>query len=71
MLPTPTFYPGFTGKVGPGCEDYAFLDQAVTYFEQGMDSILTGSLETLELDTFLDEADVIISSVSSGFSLLG
>ena len=36
-------YPGFTGKVSslthfplePGCEDYAFLDQAVVDFEQG------------------------------------
>ena len=42
-------YPGFTGKVSslthfplePGCEDYAFLDQAVTDFKQGLDSILT------------------------------
>ena len=35
--------------------------------EQGLDSILTDSLETLELDTSLDEPDVITSSVSSGF----
>ena len=50
---------GFTGKVSslthfalePGCEDYAILDQAVADFEQGLDSILTDSLETLELDT--------------------
>ena len=68
-------YPGFTGKVlslthfplEPGCEDYACLDQAVVDFEQGLDSILTDSLETLELDTSLDETDVITSSVSSGF----
>ena len=68
-------YPGFTGKVSslthfplePGCEDYAFLDQAVADFEQGLDSILTDSLKTLELDTSLDEPDVITSSVSSGF----
>ena len=32
-----------------------------------MDSILADSLETLELDTSLDEPDVITSSVSSGF----
>ena len=32
-----------------------------------MDSILTDSLETLELDTSLDESDAITSSVSSGF----
>ena len=68
-------YPGFTGKVSslthfplePGCEDYAFLDQAVADFEQGLDSILTDSLETLELDTTLDEPDIITSSVSSRF----
>ena len=71
-------YPGFTGKVTslihfhlePGCEYYAFLDQAVADFEQGLDSILTNSLKTLELDTSLDEPDVITSSVSSGFYLL-
>ena len=42
-------YPGFTGKVSslthfplePGCEDYAFLDQTVADFKQGLDSILT------------------------------
>ena len=68
-------YPGFTGKVAslthfplePGCEDYAFLDQAVPDFEQGLDSILTNSLETLDLDTSLQESDAITSSVSSGF----
>ena len=50
-------YPGFTGKVSslthfplePGCEGYAFLDQAVADFEQGLDSILTDSLETPKL----------------------
>ena len=68
-------YPGFTGKVSSlthfplesGCEDNAFLDQAVADFEQGLDSILTDSLETLELDTSLEEPDAITSSVSSGF----
>ena len=68
-------YPGFTGKVSSlthfhlnqGCEDYAFLDQAVADFEQDLNSILIDSLETLELDTSLDEPDVITSSVSSGF----
>ena len=71
-------YPGFTGKVSslthfplePGCEDYAFLDQAVADFEHGLDSILTDSLKTLELDTSLDEPNVITSSVSSGFVCL-
>ena len=68
-------YPGFTGKVSsltnfplePGCKDYAFLDQAVADFKQDLDSILTDSLETPELDTSLDETDVITSSISSGF----
>ena len=36
-------------------------------FEQGLNYILTNSLETHELDTFLDEPDAITSSVSSGF----
>ena len=35
-------------------------------FEQGLDSILTNSLETPELGTSLDEPDAIPSSVSSG-----
>ena len=52
----------------PGCEDYAFLDQAVADFKQGLDSILTDSLETSELDTSLEEPDAIkSSSLSSGF----
>ena len=78
LLPTPTFIPGFTGKVSslthfplePGCEDYAFLDQAIADFEQSLNSIFTNSLRTLELDTSLDEPDVITSSVSSGFLYL-
>ena len=68
-------YPLFTGNVSllthfplePDCEDFSFLDQAMTDFEQGLDSILTNSLETPELDTSLDEPDAITSSVSSGF----
>ena len=36
-------------------------------FEHGLDSILTNSLETPELDTSLDEPDAITSSVSSRF----
>ena len=54
----------------PGCEDYSFLDKAVATFEQGLDSILTDSIETPKLDTSLDEPDVINSSVSSGFPCL-
>ena len=44
-------YPWFTGKVlslthfplKSGCEDYAFLDQAVADFKEGLASILTDS----------------------------
>ena len=36
-------------------------------FEQGLDSILTNSLETPELDTSLDESDAINSLVFSWF----
>ena len=65
-------YPGFTGKVSSlshfplelGCDDYSFLDQAMADFEQGLDSILTDSLETPELDPSLDEPDAVSSSVS-------
>ena len=35
-------------------------------FEQGLDSMLTNSLETSKLDAFMDEPDAIPSSVSSG-----
>ena len=67
-------YPGFTGEVSSlthfpmelGCEDYSFLDQAMADSEQGLDSILTASFETPELDASLDESDTITSSVSSG-----
>ena len=67
--------PGLAGKVSPlthfalepGCENYSFLDHAVSDFEQGLDSILTNSLETPELDISLDEPDAVTSSVSPGF----
>ena len=64
-------YPGFSVKVSSlihlQCEDYSFLDEAVADFEQGLDSILTDSIETLKWDTSLDEPDAITFSVSSGF----
>ena len=53
-------------QLEPGLEDYSFLDQEVAAFEQGLDSILTDSTETLELDIYLDEPNVITPSVSSG-----
>ena len=43
------------------------MDQAVADFEQGLDSILTDSLTTPDLDTSLQESDAVTSSVSSGF----
>ena len=47
--------------------EYSFLDQVVADFEQGLDSILTDSVGTPELDTSLDDPNVITSPVSSGF----
>ena len=44
-----------------------FWDQTVVDFKPGLDSILTDSLETPDLDTSLQESDAITSSVSSGF----
>ena len=46
----------FFSRPGCGCD-----------FGQSLDSILTDSLETPELDTSLFEPDAITSSVSSGF----
>ena len=71
-------YCGIRGKVSSlthfllklGFEDYSFLDQIVADFEQGLDSILTDSIETLELDTSLDEPDFTASSVSCFFLYL-
>ena len=68
-------YHGFTGKVSTlthfslkeGCKDYTFLDQALTGFEHGLDSVPTGTINTSELDVSFDEADTIPSSVSSWF----
>ena len=45
-----------------GCQDYSFLDKTVEDFEHGLDSILTGSV-----DTPFFEADAMPSSVTSGF----
>ena len=68
-------YPAFMGKVSSlthfmlesGCEDYSFLDQAVADFEQGLDSTITNSVKTLELDASFEESCGVPSSVSSGF----
>ena len=68
-------YPGFMGKattgthfqLDPGGEDYFFLDQAVEDFKHSLDHILTDFDDTLDLDAFFDEADVVPFSVSSVF----
>ena len=67
-------YPGFMGKVSSfthfplelDCEDYSLLQQAVADFEQDLDSVLTDSIKTLDLEASFEEPDVITSSVSSG-----
>ena len=74
-FPLSHIYLGFTGKVSSlshfpfetGCEDSSFLDQAVADFKQSLDSILTDSVETLELDASFEEPDDVLLSVSSGF----
>ena len=50
-----------------GCEDYSFLNQGVEDFEHSLDSILTESVETPELDASFDEPDAVATSVLSGF----
>ena len=54
-------YPGFIGKMSsldhflldPRCEDYSFQDQAVSDFEQSLDSILTDFIETPGLQNII------------------
>ena len=53
-----------------GCQDYSFLDQTVEDFEHGLDSILTKSVKTEELDASFDAADTMPSSVSTGYLYL-
>ena len=68
-------YPCFCGKLSslthfplePGCEEYSFLDQAVTEFEQSLDSIFTASVKTPELDASFEQPNGVASSASSGF----
>ena len=65
-------YPGFAFQVSSlthlnqGVRIFHFLDQAVADFEHGLDSILTVSVKTLELDASFDEPVVVISSVFWG-----
>ena len=49
----------------PGCEDYSYLDQAVTDFEHGLQSIPTDSIETLKMHASFDEPDTRTYSVLS------
>ena len=51
----------------PGCGDYPLLGQTVAYIKHVLDSILTDSVKTLEMDTSFDTFDALSSSVSSGF----
>ena len=51
--------------LGPGYEDYTFVDQAVEDVEHGLHAILTDST-----DTSLNELDAFSSSVSPGFIFL-
>ena len=52
-------------------KDYSGLDQAVADFEFGLNSILTDSVKTVDLDASIDEHDTMpSSSVSSGFLCL-
>ena len=46
---------------------YSFLDQVIADVQQGLESILTASIETPELDMSLDEPDAATSSASSWF----
>ena len=46
---------------------YSFLDQGVGRLKQSLDSILTNSIKTLEMDASFDEPDIVTSSGSSGF----
>ena len=48
-----------------------FLDQMFEDLEHGLVSVLTDSVNTVELDASFDETDGIPSSVSSGFLGLG
>ena len=47
-----------------------FLDQTVKGFRHGLDSILTDSIDTSELDASFDETDAMPSSISSGLLCL-
>ena len=54
----------------PGSEDYSFLDWAVKDFKCGLDSVLTDSVVTPDLEVSFKDADAMPSSVSSGFLCL-
>ena len=63
-------YPGFTCKVSTlihfPLEPGSFW-MSTLKTEQGLDSVLTDSIDTPELDASFDEADAMPSSVPSGF----
>ena len=68
-------YPWFTGKMSllihfplePGCEDCSFLDPAISDFEQGLESILTDAIKTLELHTSLMSLMSLLLQSLQGF----
>ena len=49
------------------CEAYSFFDQTVVDFENYIDSIITDSENTPEVDASYDEADAMPSLVFQGF----
>ena len=68
MLLSYTFILGFMGWVST-LTTYC-LNQAVADIEHGLNSILTGSIETLELEVSFDESAIRTSSISLGFLCL-
>ena len=70
-------YPGFTGKVlslthfllEPGCEDYAFLDQAVADFEHLKRKNLTKE-EYQSIKSLRNHPDIIIKPADKGSAIV-
>ena len=72
-------FPGFTDKVSShthfslklGWDNDSLLDQAIAEFEQGLDFIVTDSIETLDLDASFQKPDVFIlwSTFGTGVTL--
>ena len=54
-------------QLEPNCEDYYFFGSSSCRLLQGLDSILTDSVETMELDESFVEPDTVNSLVSLWF----